>query len=274
MEKNKFSVAMCVYGGDTPEHFDTAVSSVLNQTLVPNEIVLVVDGPIGDNLNTVVEKYEKECAFFKVIRLPQNGGLGNALRVSLENCSYELVARMDSDDIALPYRFEEQMKFFADNPEVDIVGGDISEFVDTEDNIVAYRKVPTKDFEIKEYLKFRCPLNHVTVMYKKSFVIKAGGYLDLHYNEDYYLWIRMFEAGYTMANTGTVLVNVRTGADMYSRRGGKRYFESERFLQKYMLSHGIINKSTYIKNISKRWIVQRCMPNFVRGWVFKKFARD
>ena len=113
----------------------------------------------------------------------------------------------------------------------------------------------------------------MSVMYKKSSVYLAGGYMDLFWNEDYYLWIRMALQGAVMANTGTVLVNVRTGSDMYKRRGGKKYFQSEKFLQKYMLNHAMINRITYIENMLKRWIIQRLLPNSLRGVVFRTLAR-
>lgn len=270
----KFSVAMSVYKNDNAQHFDRALESITAfQTVKPSEIVLVVDGPVDDKLNGVIKKYEFAYPIFKVIRLDKNGGLGNALKLAVENASYDLIARMDSDDVSLPTRFEQQLAFFESDSSVDIVGGDISEFIGEEDNIVACRKVPISDQKIKDYMRVRCPFNHVSVMYKKSAVLNAGGYLDLFWNEDYFLWIRMQLAGAKFANTGTILVNVRTGADMYARRGGKRYFQSEKYLQKYMLEHKMIGYPTYISNVAKRLIVQRCLPNRLRGWVFRKFAR-
>lgn len=274
MNNLKFSVLMSVYHKDNPEHFDRALSSVINeQTVKPDEVVLVVDGPVSDELNAVITKYEgSELASFKVVRLEKNGGLGNALKVGLENCSFDIVARMDSDDVVVNDRFEQQLNLFGDD--TDIIGGDISEFIGSENNIVSYRKVPCEDKEIKEYLKKRCPFNHMTVMFKKQAVIDAGSYIDLHWNEDYYLWIRMAEINCVMKNTGSVLVNVRVGADMYKRRGGRKYFKSEKQLQKYMLSKKIISKKTYFLNVLKRWIIQVAMPSSIRGWVFRKFARN
>lgn len=111
-------------------------------------------------------------------------------------------------------------------------------------------------------------------MYKKMAIQKAGGYLDLFWNEDYYLWIRMLECGAIMANTGTVLVNVRTGKDMYKRRGGWRYFKSEKYLQKYMMKHKIIGVFTYAANLTKRFLVQVLLPDNIRGWIFRTFARQ
>lgn len=274
MELMPFSVAISVYAKDNPAYFDRALESITEkQTIIPDEIVLVVDGPIPEESNSVIRKYAFRYSIFNIIRLEKNGGLGNALKIAVDNAKFELIARMDSDDIAASDRFEQQLKFLLKNPKVDIVGGDISEFIDDEENIVAYRKVPTTDGEIKNYLKKRCPFNHVAVMYKKTSVMNAGGYMDLFWNEDYYLWIRMVENGAVTANTGTILVNVRTGKDMYKRRGGRKYFKSEKFLQKYMLKHKIIGFGTYISNVAKRFIVQVLLPNNIRGWVFKKFAR-
>lgn len=210
---------------------------------------------------------------FKVIRLKENCGLGNALKVAVENCSNELIARMDSDDISVPTRFEQQLHYFSKNESIDVLGGNIAEFIGTEDNIVAYRDVPLDDCEIREYLKKRCPLNHVSVMFRKDAVQKAGGYIELHWNEDYYLWIRMVEQNCVMANTGTVLVKVRIGADMYKRRAGKRYFQSEKYLQDYMLKKKMICYGDYVSNVLKRWIVQCVLPNSIRGFVFRKLAR-
>lgn len=271
----EFSVAMCVYGGDNAEFFYRALESVTDlQTVKPSEVVLVVDGPVPKAIDDVIEKYEKKYNFFNTTRLPQNGGLGNALQVALENCKYDLIARMDSDDVALPTRFEDQLLYFEQHDEVDVLGGDITEFVDQEDNIVGKRCVPRWHAEIVEYMKRRCAFNHVSVMYKKNAVQCAGGYLDWFWNEDYYLWIRMQLNGARFANTGTVLVNVRTGVDMYARRGGRRYFESEHRLQKYMLEHQMIGYGTYAYNVMVRWIVQCCLPSSVRGFVFRHLARS
>lgn len=269
-----FSVAISVYKNDKSKDLDRALESItVNQTVKPTEIVLVVDGPIDDELNNIIQKYEQSYPYFKTIRLAENGGLGHALKIAVENASYELIARMDSDDISLPTRFEEQLAFFEQDSSLDIVGGDISEFIGEEGNIVAYRKVPTTHDEIEKYMQTRCPFNHVSVMYKKSAVQKAGGYMDWFWNEDYYLWIRMMEHSCVFANTGTVLVNVRVGRDMYQRRGGKKYYLSEKNLQKYMLEKKIITRTTYFSNVLKRWIIQILLPNSVRGWVFRTFAR-
>lgn len=269
-----FSVAMSVYKSDNPDFFDRALSSITDeQTIIPNEIVLVVDGPVSNEINNVINKYEKKYEIFNVIRLEQNGGLGNALKIAVKNATHELIARMDSDDVSVSTRFEEQLKYFEINPGIDIVGGDITEFIGEENNIVGKRSVPVSNDSIREYMKTRCAMNHVSVMYKKKSVESAGGYQDWFWNEDYYLWIRMWLNGAVFANTGSVLVNVRVGEEMYQRRGGSKYFESEKGLQDYMLKNKMINHSTYIKNVAKRLIIQKLMPNKLRGWVFRTFAR-
>lgn len=270
-----FSVAISVYKNDDPEFFDRALSSITEfQTIMPDEVVLVVDGPVSKELDKKIEKYENKYDIFNVIRLSKNSGLGNALKIAVENAKYDLVARMDSDDVSIPTRFEEQLRYFEAHPDTDIVGGDISEFIGDENNVVGRRKVPETNFEIRKYMKTRCAMNHVSVMYKKTSVQAAGGYQDWFWNEDYYLWIRMWLNNAVFANTGTVLVNVRVGEEMYQRRGGQKYYESEKGLQDYMLENSMIGVSTYIKNIGKRFIVQKILPNKLRGWVFRTFARS
>ncbi len=275
MKNTPFSVAMSVYGKDDPRFFDRALQSITEeQSVTPDEIVLVCDGPLNEGLDNIIEKYQSKYDCFKIIKLPENKGLGNALKLAVENASNDLIARMDSDDVSLPDRFEQQLAYFAEHPETDIVGGDITEFIGDEDNVVGKRCVPESDAGIKEYMKKRCAFNHVSVMYKKEAVLAAGGYKDWFWNEDYYLWIRMQMNGCRFANTGTVLVNVRVGEEMYARRGGKKYFDSEYGLQKLMLRNKMIGIPVFAENVCKRAIIQLLLPNRIRGWVFRKFARD
>ena len=272
-----FSVAMSVYAKDNEEWFDMALRSIVYQTVQTAEIVLVVDGVVGEPIQNVIKKYKNICKeekiVFRVVCLLVNQGLAHAMRMALQVCSYELVARMDSDDIAVKDRFEQQLQIFLRYPAVEIVGGNIQEFIGNMENTAGRRIVPRKDENIKRYMKRRCPFNHMTVMYKKSAVLRAGGYVDLFWNEDYYLWIRMVESGCVMANSGTTLVYVRVGKDMYQRRGGLRYFKSEYYIQKYMLKKHIITVSVFCVNMCKRCIVQLLLPASVRGWVFRMFAR-
>lgn len=272
MENINFSVSMCVYGGDTPEWFKDAVDSILNQTCPPEEVVLVVDGPVPEDLNTVINKYER-MPLFRVIRFSENKGHGEARRAGLSACTFPLVAIMDADDLSRPDRFQKQLAVFRDDPNLDIVGGNIAEFMGAPENTVGERVVPETDSEIKEYMRTRCPMNLVTVMFKKSSVEAAGGFIDWYCEEDYYLWARMMLADMKFANVSDILVNVRVGEEMYQRRGGLKYFKSEAKFQKYLLDHKIIGFGTYTVNVAKRLIVQVLLPNRLRGWVFRKFAR-
>lgn len=223
----KFSVLMSVYKNDVCEYLNQAIESILDQTVKPNEIVIVVDGPISTNLKNILKEYEKKYNIFKIIYLEKNQGLGNALRVGLEQCSYNIVARMDSDDISVSNRFEKQIKEFEIDKDLDIVGGQIYEFINNKENIICSREVPIENDDIYEYAKKRCPFNHVTVMFKKNSVLKCGGYLDWYNNEDYYLWIRMMESKAKFKNIPAYLAYARVGNKMYQRRGGIKYFKSE-----------------------------------------------
>lgn len=266
-----FSVSMCVYGGDDPTWFAAAVDSVVNQTVVPDEIVIVVDGPVPPALDAVIGGYEQQ-PLFKVIRLAENRGHGEARRVGLQHCTHSLIALMDADDLSRPDRFEKQLALL--DGDVAIVGGQITEFIGTPDYVVGKRIVPTADADIKAYMQKRCPMNQVTVMFRKAAVEQVGGYIDWYCEEDYYLWLRMHLAGMTFANLPDVLVDVRVGEDMYRRRGGVKYFKSEAKLQGYMLKNGVIGLVRYLINVNQRLILQVLMPNRLRGWIFKRFARS
>lgn len=269
----KFSVSMCVYGKDNPEHFRTAMDSVLNQTAAPDEVVLVVDGPVPEQLDAAIAEYERN-PIFRIVRLEQNRGHGEARRIGLQHCSHELVALMDADDISASDRFEKQLRIFRKHPEITVVGGNITEFIDVPENTVGARVVSLEDAAIKEDMKKRCPMNQVTVMFRKSNVERVGGFIDWFCEEDYYLWIRLYLDGAKFANIPDYLVNVRVGKEMYQRRGGWKYFSSEAKLQKYMLDHKIIGFGTFVINVCKRLIVQVLLPNKLRSWVFQKFARE
>ena len=279
---NEFSVSMCVYGGDNAAHFDAALSSVIEQTLIPAEIVLTVDGPIPESIEAVIRKHQEsldKSIAFKVIRLEKNVGHGEARRVCFDNCSCDLIALMDADDLSVPDRFQRQIQYFAGNPDVSVVGGHITEFITADDptdisKTAGSRIVPETDEDIKQYMKKRCPMNQVTVMFKKGDVAEVGGYIDWYCEEDYYLWIRLALAGKQLGNIPENLVNVRVGEEMYQRRGGLKYFKSEAGIQKLMLQKRMIGFPRYMINVGERFVLQALMPNKVRGWVFQKLARS
>lgn len=265
---------MSVYRNDKPEDFRTAVESIsVHQAVRPDEVLIVVDGPVPPKLQDEIKSLAKEISYSRVLWQRENQGLGKALRLGVENAKYELIARMDSDDIAAPDRFEKQLKAFEIDPTLSIIGGHITEFVDSPSNVVGKREVPSTHEEICKYMKTRCGFNHVTVMFRKSEVLRVGNYQDWFWNEDYYLWIRMMIGGCKFANIPEPLVNVRVGKDMYARRGGMKYFKSEAGIQKFMFNNKIINLPRYLFNVFIRFIIQVCMPNWLRGFVFKKLFR-
>ena len=270
-----FSIITSVYKNDKPEFIREALDSMLvHQSVKPSEIVLVQDGPVPYELSRVLLEYkDKYGKVLNVIGLDKNGGLGNALRIGVEKSKYDILARMDSDDICLPDRFEKQLKYLEDHPDCDIVGGQMSEFIGSPNNIIGRRNVPLTNDEIYKFMKSRCGLNHVTVMFRKKSVLKVGNYQDWFWNEDYYLWVRMMMAGCKFANIPEVAVNVRSGSDQYARRGGGKYFDSEIGIKKLMLKNGMITRKEYIVNYIQRFIIQLVLPNSVRGWVFRTFAR-
>lgn len=269
-KSQKYSVLMSLYKKEKPEYLRLAIDSMINQTVPPDEIVIVEDGPLTDELYAVLDEY----SMLHRVKNETNLGLGISLQKGLLATKNDVVARMDTDDIAGISRCEKQLEFLNSNPDISVVGGQIEEFIGSPDHIVAKRIVPLKDIELKEFNKKRCPFNHMTVMFKKKDITEAGSYQDWFWNEDYYLWNRLALAGKKFANLPDVLVLVRTGEDMYQRRGGIKYFQSEAKLQKFMLDNNIINKPRYLINISERLVLQVLMPNKLRGWIFRTFARN
>ena len=265
-----FSVLMSVYHKDNPVWLKQAIESVLNNTVKPNQIVLVVDGQISNELEQVLIEYKDSL---DILRLEQNSGLGIALQQGLLKCKYPLVARMDSDDISLPNRFELQLKEFENNPNLTMVGGYIQEFDSQTNEKTSIRKVPLLDNQIKQYIKTRSPFNHPTVMFKKEDVLKVGNYQTFYQMEDYYLWARLVNAKLQMKNIPEILLNFRTDKNMFSRRGGYKYFKSNKEISKQMLKMKIINYPYYLFNISVRFITQVLMPNNIRTLFYKKVLR-
>lgn len=269
-----FSVAMAVYRNDNAVDFAEAVRSIYDSQIVkPSEIIIVIDGPIPEYLETTLESLKKDIGIIKFVRFEKNQGHAAVRQAGLEAASFDLVAVMDADDISVPQRFEMQLEAFAKHPEASVIGGQIKEFIEKPSNVVGERIVPEKDDEIKQYLKSRCPMNLVTVMYRKKDVAAVGGFMDWYCEEDYYLWIRLAENGYKFFNVSDNLVNVRVGKEMYQRRGGWKYFKSEARLQAYMLKHGVISLPRYIYNTLGRFVVQVAMPNRLRGFIFQKLFR-
>lgn len=270
----KFSVLISVYNKENPLFFDQALKSTLiEQSVIPNEVVIMKDGALTIELDKVIDKYKLNFPeIIKVIPLEENVGLGIALSIGLPRCKNNLVARMDSDDINRENRFEEQLKYFEKNPDVDVLGAYISEFYDNLNVTESVRKVPLESQEIIKLAKKRNPMNHVTVMFKKEKVLKAGNYRDFKLMEDYFLWIRMIENGAEFRNIEKSLVDVRIGKDMFKRRSNPDQWESSKKLQRIMLDKRFINKLEYITNLLVMAIFMY-MPIGLKGYIYKHLLR-
>lgn len=267
-----YSVLMSVYHKERPAYFRMAIDSMLQQTVPPSEIVLICDGPLNPALDAVIEDMcHAHPDLFRVVRLPRNQGLGIALDIGLRECKYALVARMDTDDIALPDRMELQLKAFDEDPLLGAVGGQIAEFEGTTERIVGYRNVPLSPEAVCLRLKKRNPMNHMTVLLRKDAVLAAGSYLDLPLYEDYYLWARMVASGHKLCNIPQICCRVRVDDSLYQRRGGKQYFKNAMLLEKKLLSLKLINLPEYFINVGVRLICTVLLPGELRKHLYCKF---
>lgn len=268
-----YSVLMSVYHKEKPQYLKQAIASIQAQTLPTDDFVLVCDGPLNDALDAVIAKKQQEMGkTLNVVRLAKNGGLGNALNEGIKHCKNELVARMDSDDIAYQDRCEKQIAVFYKHPEVSICSGIVEEFTSTPDVVDAKRVPPEAHEEIVEFAKKRNPFNHPCVMYKRSAVEAVGSYQDFYLLEDYYLWLRMLMAGYQGYNIQEPLLHMRAGSDMYLRRAGWKYAKTQARLFKFMKSQDFIGEGQYIKSCMIR-SGSALAPNWLRKLMLEKVLR-
>lgn len=266
----KLSVLMSLYHKEKPAYVEECFQSLLRQTVKADEWVVVEDGPLTDDLYAVLARYEQENpGLIKRVPLPVNQGLGLALQAGVPECSNDIIARMDTDDISREDRFEKQLAEFDKDPGLDIIGSHIDEFEDTPGTIVAKRIVPVNDADIKKYQKKRDAFNHMTVMYKKKAVLDAGNYQSCPLMEDTYLWVRMMKNGASCRNIDDSLVYARIGKDMFDRRGGWAYFKKYRTGRKMVYATKYISWLDYASTIMVQFCVA-LVPGSLRGWIFKK----
>lgn len=226
MQFENYSVLMSVYHAEKPEYLRQSMESIFAQTVPTNDFVLMCDGTLNPELDLVIE--EAQAAHpdvLRVIRLAENRGLGHALNVGLTKCRNELIARMDSDDVALPHRCELQLQKFAREPELAIVGGAIDEFEHTPDNVVSHKQMPESYESLRRYARVRNPFNHPTVMYRKSVILALGSYPDNILHEDYALWANLLLSGAKGCNLPQTLCCMRVDGGLYDRRGGLAYLK-------------------------------------------------
>lgn len=269
----QFSVLLSLYAKEHPKFLCESLDSIFAQNCLPNEIILVKDGFLTKDLDEIINFYSQNSHLFKVISLAQNQGLGKALNIGLKYCSNELVARMDTDDISKPNRFERQIDFMTNHPEIAVCGSWIDEFEGSTDNVLSVKKVPQNTEEIAQYIKSRNPLNHPSVMFRKSAVEAVGGYKHFPLFEDWYLWARMFANGAKFANIQESLLYFRTSKDMYKRRGGLKYAKDSAKFQWTLHQLGIISTFAALKSSILRGAVY-LMPNGMRKYIYTKFLRS
>ena len=264
---------MSLYFKENPAHFRLSLDSILNQTIIPDQIVIVIDGPVSDELNSIVTEYaSKNPKQFTILQLLKNSGMGIAFNHGLNACRNDLVARMDTDDIAVYDRFEKQIQFFQLHPEISILGGTILEFINSPGDINQYKYLPTDHISILRYAKYRSPFSHATVMYRKEHVIASGSYKLKEY-EDYFLWIRMFMRGYKAANLKDVLVYSRIGNKFIERRLGLVYAKREIKFCKLAYRIHFFNYFDFIRFLAMR-IPLRFIPRFVLAFIYKYILRN
>lgn len=230
-----YSVLMAVYQGDHPDYLAISIDSILNQTVPTDDFVIVADGPLTMMQQNLIAEKGAAHSCIHLVQLPKNVGLGLALNAGLTICKHELVARMDADDIAYPNRMDLQLAAFIARPELDLVGGFVSEFYDDSDKITAIKEVPLDQAAIYAYGKRRNPFIHPTVMFKKSRILDLGGYSDLRRGQDYELFIRILASGCKVANINQPLLKFRSSQNMYQRR------------------KSWLSTSLYIKNVFHSW---------------------
>lgn len=254
----RYSVLMSVYQRESPMYLHAAIKSMLNQTEVPDEIVLVCDGPLTDELNLVIEEY---LDYMKVLRLEYNQGLGIALSEGIKLCRNEWIARMDSDDISPRNRCSLQLDYLEKHPEVDVLSGTLAEFEGeacTEEEalkmVTSYKPLPEYYDEIKQYMRSRNPINHPCVMFRKSSVFEAGGYQACLFFEDYDLWVRMYQKGAIFANVPQVLLYMRIN-HMYERRGGIVYVKAVISFFRKMYRNQLITAPQFLTAIGIRMLI-------------------
>jgi len=271
--KAALSVLMSIYSGDNADYLDMAVESTISQTRLPDEIVVVKDGPLTNELSRIIKQWQqKQPELIKIVSLQENRGLGVALREGLKACSYDIVARMDADDISCPDRLEKQLKFLQDNPDVALVSSWMACFEDDPDKIIFIRKMPQKHEDIKKIARYRNPVLHPPVMFRRSAIEAVGGYTERQRNQDYHLWARMLLKGSKITCIPEPLYKFRCNSNFLKRRASFQHTISMIKLQKEFLRMGFISFPRFILNIIVRitaYMLPITMTRFVRTRLLK-----
>ena len=268
-----FCVLMPVYSKDSALLFKEAITSVMSNSLQPDQFIIVADGPLTIDLLRVIQKVNSDYMnFIEIIMLPKNLGLSGALNEGLKRVRFPWVARADADDFNLPNRFQDMAKLLALNPKLELMSSSILE-IDERKNPVCIRRVPETESEIRKFIKYRNPFNHMAVVYSLSAVLACGGYPKVHLMEDYALWSIMIAQGARVGNSHDILVHATAGSNMYKRRAGLLYVKSEIDIQKILVRNGfksILNG--FISGFFRSIIF--ISPNFIRALTYTTLLRE
>jgi glycosyltransferase involved in cell wall biosynthesis len=270
----RFSVLISAYRTEIPIILDRALKSIWDdQVLKPNEIVLVKDGPLTVELDYLIKTWSIRLGeVMKLVTLEKNIGLGDALGIGIKECKYDIVARMDTDDISLPHRFSTQISYLKKNKDIQVLGAHISEFKSNENIRLSTRLVPLSHIKILNKAKTGNPFNHPVVIYRKSAIMEVGGPINFTGFDDYFLWIRILMNGFKCANVDDVLLLMRTGNGLVKRRSGMKYVIQEWEFQKKLYKIGFNNSYYYLRNLFVR-IPIRLLPVGIIKIVYKYFLR-
>ena len=260
---------MSVYKNDNYIYFEQALNSIYEkQTLKPNQIVIIKDGPLTLKLENVIENFSKSCKCrLDIICLLKNVGLGKALNIGLEKCVYEIIARMDSDDISKPNRFKVQIDFIKNNPNIDVISSYVDEFEGSVDNIISTRTLPVDHNKCIKMLKYGSPFNHPVTVFKKSKVKEVGGYKDIYLKEDTFLWLRMSAKNNIFGNIQESLLLFRVNKNMYKRRRGVKYVKSEIKLFIFRYNNKMINLKELIL-LGLPTVLIRLLPSIILKYLY------
>ncbi len=265
----KFSVLISVYIKEKPSNLNEALLSIYhNQFLKPDEIVLVKDGPLTMELDFVINQWEANLpGIFKIYALEYNSGLANALNFGLSKCNYDIVARMDSDDVSLPNRFFDQMYFLDSNPKISVLSSYIEEYDSSMNFSLGIRKLPLCHSSIFNFAKRRNPISHPVVIFRKNAILEVGGYPVFNKAQDFALWSLLLVRGFKFANLNVVHLKMRSGTLMMNRRGID-YLKNEYKILRFQKEIGFINLYDFIFNIFIRAFF-RIQPNFIKIILYK-----
>lgn len=271
-EYPRYSVLMAIWKGDSPELLRGAISSMLSQTVTPDEIVIVCDGSITEDLNEVISSFHPSGSKMIIVRLEQNHGLGYALAKGVETCSNEFIARMDADDWSVPDRIERELDCMLQGGSLDVVGSNINEYSNTLDNIVSEAVKPEHHDDIEHFAHRRNPVCHVTLLFRRSSILRVGNYKPFRKAQDYELVARALKSGLRFYNIQEPLVLVNAGDDYYKRRGGMTYLKRIIEVKIEIYKDGFYSLTDLIVGLSAH-VISCAMPNGLRKVVYKYVLR-